>query len=170
MPMRYNVCLMSAFTSIQTVIKDFSKGSTLGLKLSEGQLQQEWENLVGITIAKHSYPESLRFKKLYLVADNSIWLQQLRFLKPAILEAIHSFLPDLSLSDVILRIGTVPTMPLKSNPTLFPTPEPLPQPSPFSIELAQRLRNPELQTLLSQTITKATLEPPPTTTKGTKKN
>ena len=57
---RYNGVIMSAFASIQAVLKDVSKGSALALKLSESRLQHEWEGLVGQTIAKHSYPESIR--------------------------------------------------------------------------------------------------------------
>ena len=159
---------MSYFESIQSLIQDFSKGNPLGLKLSEVQLQQEWEHVVGATMAKHSYPESIRFKKLHLVADNSIWLQQLMFLKPAILKAIHSMMPELALTEVVLRIGSIPQAP--------PQPDPIPQdpfpsvrePSPFATGLAKRLNNPDLQTLLSQTITKALAEPPPSAKESAK--
>ena len=146
---------MSAFESIHSVLQDVSRGSALALKLSEVRLQQEWERLVGQTIAKHSYPESIRYKKLNLVADNSIWLQQLVFLKATILEAIHSILPDLALTDIILRIGSIP----EKRPAIIPTPlsssAPTTLPSPFAIALTQQLNNPDLQVLLSQTITKA---------------
>ncbi len=146
---------MSTFEPIRSVLKDVSKGSALELKLSEIRLQQEWEGLVGHTIAKHSYPESIRYKKLYLMADNSIWLQQLVFLKTTILEAIHSIMPDLTLTDIILRIGHVPVRPPKHIPTLrSPSPTPV-LPSPFATLLTERLNNPELQAMLSQTITKA---------------
>ena len=159
--MRYNGPTMNSFMSIQTLIKDLSKASALGLKLSEARLQQEWEALVGQTIAKHSYPESIRFGKLNLVADNSIWLQQLRFLKPALLENIHSFLPELSLTDVILRIGSISERTSAVVPSLPPVSQPSVLPSPFATGMAQRLRDPELQALLSQTITKSLSEPQP---------
>ncbi len=146
---------MSAFESIHAVIQQVSKGSALTLKLSEARLQHEWEGLVGQTIAKHSYPESIRYKKLHLVADNSIWLQQLVFLKATILKAIHSIMPDLEVTDIILRIGSVPnkhpistsTPPTSSGPAIIP--------SPFAAALTQQLHNPDLQALLSRTITKA---------------
>ncbi len=151
---------MSAFESIRNLIQDFSKSNTLGLKLSEAKLQQEWEKLVGSTMAKHSYPESIRFKKVYLVADNSIWLQQLLFLKPSILHAIHSLMPDLGLTDVILRIGSLPSPLPPIPPSSTPFQTGTPEPSPFATGLVQRLSNPDLQMLLSQTITKALAEPP----------
>lgn len=161
---------MSYFESIQSLIQDFSKGNPLGLKLSEVQLQQEWEHLVGSTMAKHSYPESIRFKKLYLVADNSIWLQQLLFLKPAILEAIHSMLPDLGLTDIVLRIGSIPQSLPQAEPTPTDEPEWAVEPSPFAIGLAKRLSDPDLQSLLSQIITKALAEPPSPATEPAKRS
>jgi len=158
---------MSAFESIRTVLQDVSKGNALGLKLSESRLQQEWERLVGQTIAKHSYPENIRYKKLYLVADNSIWLQQLVFLKASILEAIHSILPELALTDVILRIGSIPAKP----PALFPTPQASSLhpviPSPFAEALTEQLCNPDLQAILARTITKALSQQSPSTLEKT---
>ena len=160
---RYNVPIMGTFESIHSVLQDVAKGSALALKLSEVRLQQEWEGLVGQTIAKHSYPESIRYKKLYLVADNSIWLQQLMFLKTTILEAIHSILPDLALTDIILRIGSIPQKrPASISTPLTSTVRPI-LPSPFAIALSQQLNNPDLQVLLSLTITKALAQTAPPT-------
>ncbi len=159
----YNKGIMSAFESIQSVLKDVSKGSALALKLSQTRLQQEWGGLVGETIAKHSYPESIRYKKLYLVADNSIWLQQLVFLKATLLKAIHSIMPDLDVSDIILRIGSMPQKPpgLKTTaPTSSATPV---LPSPFATAITEQLNNPDLQALLSRTITKAISQTAPPT-------
>jgi hypothetical protein len=158
---------MSAFEPIRSVLKDVSKGSALALKLSEVRLQHEWEGLVGHTIAKHSYPESIRYKKLYLMADNSIWLQQLVFLKATILDAIHSILPDLGLTDIILRIGPVPARPLASTPTPLATSAIPVIPSPFATALTERLNSPELQAILSQTITKALSQSSPITPEKT---
>jgi hypothetical protein len=160
---------MSYFESIQSLIQDFSKGNPLGLKLSEVQLQQEWEHLVGVTMAKHSYPESIRFKKLHLVADNSIWLQQLMFLRPAILEAIHSMMPELGLTEVVLRIGSIPQPAPQPDPIPQDPPDFIGEPSPFATGLAKRLSNPDLQTILSQTITKALAETPRPVTGPAKK-
>lgn len=153
---------MSAFEPIQSVLKDVSKGSALALKLSQARLQLEWEELVGQTIAKHSYPESIRYKKLYLVADNSIWLQQLVFLKAAILKAIHSIMPDLDVTDIVLQIGVIPkkhpvSISISSTPSLS---SPV-LPSPFATALTEQLNNPDLQALLSRTITKALAQSSP---------
>ena len=151
---------MSAFEPIRSVLKDVSKGSALGLKLSQVRLQQEWENLVGKTIAKHSYPESIRFKKLYLIADNSIWLQQLVFLKPSILKAMHSLMPELEVTDIVLHIGTLPQNPHEPEPEPSPSAASPLLPSSFAMALTEQLTNPELQAILAKTITKSLTESP----------
>ena len=157
---RYNRLIMSAFEPIRSVLKEVSKGSALSLKLSQARLQLEWEELVGQTIAKHSYPESIRYKKLYLVADNSIWLQQLMFLKPSILKAIQSIMPDLDISEIVLYIGSIPEQPPESQKVSLTSSVPPTLPSAFATALTQQLHNPDLQALLSQTITKALAQSP----------
>jgi hypothetical protein len=77
------------------------------------------------------------------------------FLKGTILEAIHSIMPDLALTDIILRIGPVPVRPPGSAPTPLASSATPVLPSLFAIALTERLNNPELQAILSQTITKA---------------
>lgn len=99
---------MGGFEPIHHLIQDFSKDHALGQKLLEVRLQEEWPSIVGQTLAKHSSPDSIRFHKLYLVAENSVWLQQLVFLKSSILEALQSRIPELSLVDIILRLGPLP--------------------------------------------------------------
>lgn len=158
---------MTPFNTIQTIIQEVAKDSILGVKLSEARLQQEWEGLVGQTMAKHSYPESIRYKKLYLIADNSIWLQQLLFLKPTILEAIHTLFPDLELTEIILRLGTVPDRPTLPDPPPKSSGNTPILPSPVAVALTKDLTDSDLQTLLSQTITKALSQPPPPTLEKT---
>ncbi len=150
---------MSTFEPIQSVLNEVSKGSALALKLSQARLQQEWEKLVGQTIAKHSYPESIRYKKLYVVADNAIWLQQLVFVKDSILKAIHSAIPDLEVTDLILCLGSLPVR--RATQVTPPSPSSTAPilPSPFATAVTEQLKNPDLQAILSQTITKALSRP-----------
>ncbi len=150
---------MSTFEPIQSVLNEVSKGSALALKLSQARLQQEWEKLVGHTIAKHSYPESIRYKKLYVIADNSIWLQQLVFVKDSILKAIHSAIPDLEVTDLILCLGSLPVRRVTQVTPPSPSSTTPILPSPFATAVTEQLKNPDLQAILSQTITKALSQP-----------
>ena len=147
---------MSEFESIHSVLKEVSQHNGLGVKLLEARLQQEWEELVGPTLAKHSYPSTIRYRKLNLISDNSVWLQQLVFLKPQILESIRTRFPELEVSDILLRLGSLPqkfSLPVEGNATVPPPPV---LPTPFARDLSKQFLSPDLQALFSRTITRAT--------------
>ena len=41
------------------------------------QLEQEWENLVGVPIARHARPVRLERKTLIVAVDSSVWMNEL---------------------------------------------------------------------------------------------
>jgi len=74
----------------------------------EYSLQQHWTEIVGDHVGRHTWPDSIRHRKLYLVAENSVWLQQLRFLKPELLAKINAASDGDVITDIVLRVGTLP--------------------------------------------------------------
>lgn len=147
---------MSSFESIKTVIQEVSHHHGLGMKLLEARLHQEWEGLVGAILAKHSSPGSIRYRKLNVIADNSIWLQQLVFLKPQILESVQTMFPQLDVSDIVLRLGSVPQRPSPPETRNEGVPSPPVLPTPFARDLSNQLLDPDLQALFVRTISQAT--------------
>ena len=77
-------------------------------RMVEFSLQQQWGAIVGPHIAGHTYPESIRHRKLFLLAETSVWLQQLLFLKSEILAKITEVMGEDVLTDIVLRVGVVP--------------------------------------------------------------
>ena len=59
-------------------------------------------------IAGHTYPESIRHRKLFLLAETSVWMQQLLFLKSEILAKITEVMGEDVLTDIVLRVGVAP--------------------------------------------------------------
>jgi hypothetical protein len=55
----------------------------------EARLRRQWPDIVGEPIAAHTRPDQVRFKKLYVLVHNSVWLQQLTFLKPVLLDKVN---------------------------------------------------------------------------------
>ncbi len=151
---------MGGFEPIHNLIQDFSKDHALGQKLLEVRLQEEWPSIVGQTLAKHASPDCIRFHKLYLVAENSVWLQQLVFLKPAILQALQTRIPDLSLVDIVLRLGTLSPPKAQPEEILPAIHAPSPEHLALARQLAQRVSNPELRETISQTMAKGLSEGP----------
>ena len=58
----------------------------LDTKFWEYRLQCNWRHIVGPTVAAHTQPHRIAFRKLQLLVENSLWMQQLVFLKPRMLE------------------------------------------------------------------------------------
>jgi hypothetical protein len=89
------------------ILARFLKTHGMAIHMLEFRLQQHWPEIVGEHVARHTWPDSVRHRKLYLVAENSVWLQQLLFLKPELLAKINRAADGEALSDIILRVGTV---------------------------------------------------------------
>lgn len=102
---------MHAFSSSQSVIKEISQSHGFAARLWEYRLQKQWKGLVGEVVAAHTWPARIKFRKLHVAVDNSVWLHQLLYLKATLLENIQAQMEELQLEDIIFRIGELPESP-----------------------------------------------------------
>jgi predicted nucleic acid-binding Zn ribbon protein len=94
--------------SFGAILSGLAKRLGLESRLVELRLQHHWRDIIGEPTGSHTWPDQIRFKKLYLVVRNSVWLQQLTFLKPAMLAKLHTETgPDL-ITDIVFRVGEIP--------------------------------------------------------------
>jgi len=82
----------------------------LGLesKLLENRLHRDWGSIVGEPVASNTWPDQIRYKKLYLLVRNSIWLHQLTFLKPSLMQKLKDVDGKDLITDIVLRVGELP--------------------------------------------------------------
>ena len=99
---------MHAFSSSQSIIREISQSHGFAVRLCEYRLQKQWKALVGEVVAAHTWPARIKFRKLHVAVDNSVWLHQLLYLKATLLEKIHAQMEELQLEDIIFRIGELP--------------------------------------------------------------
>ncbi len=99
---------MHAFSSSRSVIKEISQSHGFAGRLWEYRLQKQWKVLVGEVVAAHTWPARIKFRKLHVAVDNSVWLHQLLYLKATIMENIQAQMEELQLEDIIFRIGELP--------------------------------------------------------------
>ena len=95
--------------SCATILSGLAKRLGLESRLVELRLQRHWHEIVGEPIASHTRPAQVRFKKLYLMVKNSVWLQQLTFLKPTLLTKLNAEAGTEFVTEIVLRVGELPT-------------------------------------------------------------
>jgi predicted nucleic acid-binding Zn ribbon protein len=80
----------------------FTKGK-FSNRAQVAQLWGQWRDIVGETIALHSFPEEIKNGKLYVKVDNPIWHQQLDVLKEELREKIESKLETPGFEKIVFR-------------------------------------------------------------------
>ncbi|THJ21183.1 MAG: DUF721 domain-containing protein [Nitrospira sp. CG24E] len=94
--------------SVSHVLEGLARRLGLETALLENRLRRDWVAVVGEPIASNTRPDQIRFKKLYLLVRNSVWLHQLTFLKPALLQKLNRVAGGELITDLVLRVGELP--------------------------------------------------------------
>ena len=64
-----------------------------------------WENVVGSEVASHAQPSVIHGNTLWVEVTDSVWIQQLQFMKYELLKKINKQLYLEDLEDIRFRIG-----------------------------------------------------------------
>ncbi len=86
------------------------------------RLIDAWEAAVGQQIAAQSRPERIRRDTLVVTVRNSIWMQQLHFLKTELISKVNASPAGFSIKDIRFSIGQFPLSPGKGNEKTTPPP------------------------------------------------
>ncbi|MEK6537717.1 MAG: DUF721 domain-containing protein [Nitrospirota bacterium] len=74
-------------------------------KMMEYTLAEKWETIAGSIIAAHSKPSDIRYRKLYIIVDSPVWLQELSFYKEELVNNINNYFGRKVINDVFFKIG-----------------------------------------------------------------
>ena len=99
---------LGSIDSVSSVLEGLVRRLGLESKLLESRLRRNWVSIVGEPIASNTWPDQIRYKKLYLLVHNSVWLHQLTFLKPTLIHKLNSVAGAELVTDIVLRIGELP--------------------------------------------------------------
>jgi len=94
--------------SVSSILEGLARRLGLESKLLENRLRRDWGSIVGEPIASNTWPDQIRYKKLYLLVHNSVWLHQLTFLKPSLIHKLNAVAGMEFITDVVLRVGDLP--------------------------------------------------------------
>jgi hypothetical protein len=115
-----------SLASFGAILSGLAKRLGLESRLLELRLQHEWREIIGEPVGSHTWPAQIRFKKLYLVVENSVWLHQLTFLKPSLLAKLNKAAGTEVVEEIVLRVGEIPsrtTAPSDAPPAEWKSPE-----------------------------------------------
>lgn len=76
-------------------------------RLKEYRVLGLWDRIVGAGISAHAQPASIRGKKLTVIVDSSVWMQQLSLLKPELMEKLNRGLGENAVDGITLKLGDV---------------------------------------------------------------
>jgi predicted nucleic acid-binding Zn ribbon protein len=96
-----------SFVHIGSVLRDMLKKSRLETDTSLIRVWDIWQEAVGEVIAANTRPAAFKGNLLIVNATSSSWLQQLRFLKPEILQKVNNVLGNVSVKDIKFKVGPV---------------------------------------------------------------
>lgn len=88
---------------IYTVILPLCQDLGLENKIILQEIIFKWHIIFGTPISKHTYPAELKDGELIINVDSPVWLQQLRFMQPLLIEKLG----DYAIKSVKLKIGKV---------------------------------------------------------------
>ena len=159
---QYTMAARSFFDSIASVLSGIARRHGMEAKLLEHKLLKNWADIAGETIAAHTRPDQIKFKKLYLVAESSVWIQHLTFLKPELVEKVNAAAGSAMITDVVLRVGSVARVE-RIRETGAPDQVAAQTPSPQSLAEAEAqtavVTDPELRARLTEVIAQALSRP-----------
>lgn len=95
--------------SLSSILEGLARRLGLESKLLENRLRRNWASIVGEPIASNTWPDQVRYKKLYLLVHNSVWLHQLTFLKPTLIQKLNNVVGGELIVDIVLRVGEIPS-------------------------------------------------------------
>lgn len=99
---------LGSIDSVSGILEGVARRLGLETKLLESRLRRDWIAIVGEPIASNTWPDQVRYKKLYLVVRSSVWLHQLTFLKPTLLHTLNRVDGGELITDIVFRVGEMP--------------------------------------------------------------
>ena len=111
--------------------------------------------MVGEVLAAHTSPSRIKFRKLYVTVENSVWLHQLTFLKETLLEKIRSEIGQDLVTEIIFRVGEIPALNASAVIETFVPLHVSPEAMMAATECSQVIEDQDLRNTFTRVIAKA---------------
>ncbi|MCX8043593.1 MAG: DUF721 domain-containing protein [Desulfobacterota bacterium] len=95
--------------SLHDVLSSLFRDLNIEDKMTYRGILPIWRKVVGEQIACNAYPAAVRGNILFVNVANSVWMQQLAFMKKEILDKLNTALGSAArLTDIRFKIGPLP--------------------------------------------------------------
>ena len=144
------------FKPIGDVLADVLKKRQINLPTKDPHLWKAWEASVGPLIAAQTAVDRLKNDVLFVKVSNSVWMQQLQFMKKDILEKFNASFGKGTVQNIFFTLGPISALPLKEESiSSFQGQETLSEKDTMVIERwASAVQDPELSGILKRIMTK----------------
>lgn len=92
---------------VSGILQKLLKQYGLEGKMVEYTMSDKWEAIVGKNIAAHSCPAGIHHKRLYVIVDSPVWLQEMSFYKDDLAEKVNNYYGKKIIKEVCLKTGQI---------------------------------------------------------------
>jgi predicted nucleic acid-binding Zn ribbon protein len=93
------------FTPLKDILSTLLKNGNLPFNPSDARIWTTWEEAVGKTIAGHARPSWIKKGCLRVIVSDSIWLQELDYVKETIIDKVNEKLGEKVVERIDFRFG-----------------------------------------------------------------
>ena len=134
------------------VLRKALRGLNISRDFTDHNISNAWNKAVGPQISAQTYPDKLRKNTLFVKVSNSIWMHQLQFMKPDIIDKTNKILGKELIKNIYFSVGMIPK---KEEDFIFPEQSSLNERDSKMIrESAASVPDNELSDILKRVMTK----------------
>ncbi|MFH1079933.1 MAG: DUF721 domain-containing protein [Pseudomonadota bacterium] len=100
---------------IDDILEKTLKKYHLPLKTEDRRLRDVWLRAVGSRIAAQTKPDCIKKAVLFVKVANSVWIQQLHFMKQEIIEKFNDLHQTEPLKDIFFAVGEIAAAAVKTD-------------------------------------------------------
>jgi predicted nucleic acid-binding Zn ribbon protein len=94
-----------ALTPIKDILSSLMKNPDLPFNPADARIWEVWEEAVGKAIANHTHPVWIKNRCLRVTVSDSIWLQELEYVKETIIAKLNGKLGRDAVEKIDFRFG-----------------------------------------------------------------
>ncbi len=92
---------------IRLILENALRGLEIDAHLKTYSVWGAWKEIVGESVALHAQPYAIHNQILFVHVSHPTWVQQLQFLKSALIDKINTFLGEPLVRDIRFHLGKI---------------------------------------------------------------